>query len=715
VIERSSLLVQVPSVGQVQVLSVSAPAGFGKSTFVAQWASRQLAPVAWLSLDAGDNDASRFWSGLMRSLTELVGPDLVQRAGEVVAGSTAFLEAFGDLVDPDGQGIGVVLDDLHLITNERVLSDVERLVAALPASSTIVLSSRTDPPVARARLEAEGRLHTVTADDLRFSPDEIREATGCDDAQAKLLWEVSEGWPVAAITLQRSGVTLPARAPGVIGDYLADEVFAVLDPEVLQIVLEVAHLDAFNADLCEAATGRGDVRVALDWLREQGLFLVDLGSTMGEGWCRLHHLISAVARKRAAYSVDATGLWRRAARWSRENGLDEDALRYAIRARDRGTVAATAGDVLLDSALRGEADTCLHWLGAIDPDDLRDDPRAHGVGVYMATEWMAWNDRAPWLRSRRRHFGGEDDVVLRLVHAIEAMREGRASEAVELSQRVMDECADYAAAHAPDLMPILLGSAFSNQIRARVFQGTTGPDDPVFPSAIALIRPHAPLLAAFVHSYWGLVAIVDGDDVLAASLAEEFYQARRPRELSRPVRRDNSMVGALLASRQTGDPERLTALARGIEDLPAMFEGRGQHTDAALVQLVLASLYGRAGNRERRRHHDRRANVLLRTFEDAPFLSRLRDALQTMDAPGERTPAALAEGLTPRQRTIVAYLATDLSTKEIAEELHISRHTLRTHLRDVYRRLDVRSRHQAVMKVGAEQGGDLEHARTAGR
>ncbi len=513
------------------------------------------------------------------------------------------------------------------------------------------------------------------------------------------LLRATDGWPVALAAIHRSGADVSDPPSSDVERYVTDEILEALPEHVRSLLIHVAYLDDFTVDLCEVATGREDAGAALGWLRDRGLFVVDSEPGDIEGWCHIHPVVAEVARRRGAGSVNVRRIWRRAARWCQARGLSEAALDYAVRARERELIAEEAGGVLLDAALRGEAVRCVQWLERIDPEDLVADPQAHGIGVYLATEWMDRDDRGAWLRSRQRHFGG-DDPLWTLVTAIEAMREGRSTQAVELSEQVMHRCLEGTMGEVGELSTLLLGSAFSNLIRARVLQGSTSHDDTLFPSAVSLIRPQAPVLAAWISSYWGIVAFVDGAGELAESLAEEFFQASVAKELGRPIRRDNFMLGAILAGSRTSDHDALAAIAEGVSDLPTFFESKGQYTEATMALLVVARTFRRAGSTEQAEPFERRAAALMRTFPDAPFLERLRQVLfgQEVRVPsGVQGPSA--DVLTPRQQEIARYLATDLSAEAIAEALFISYQTLRTHLREIYRRLGVHSRHEAVGRL----------------
>ncbi len=695
------LATSAPAVGEVDVLAVVAPPGFGKSTLLAQWAARQTAPVAWVNLDPGDEDPVRLWRAIGRALGEAfgVGPDaLVGHGVDARAGSAAMLE---DLASRRGSKatFGLVLDDLHVLRSANAVDEVARLLRSLPMGATVAIATREQVPAALSEDGAGRRLRTLSEADLRFALEEVEQLVGDDDERARWLHERTDGWPVAVTALHRSGAELTMPPPPAMAQYIDDEVISLLPEWVERIVVQIVHLDAFTVDLCEAVTGQEDAGAALAWLRARGLFLVDTGDDADQGWSRFHPMIAAVARRRGAATLNLDRIWRRAAVWHRDHGFDEAALGYAVKAGDRATIGALAGGVLLDSALRGEGVRCVQWLQRIRPDDLADDFRSHGIAVYLAVEWMDRDDRASWLRSRSLHFGDADDGVGVLVAAIEAMREGREAEAIERSELVVHRCLEGTWPEVGELSQLLLGSAFSNLLRAKVLSGELKHDDPLFPSAVTLLRPHAPLLAAFVHSFWGLVALVDGEVDIAESLAEEQYQARLRRELGRPAKRSNSVLGALLASLRTTAPERLLEIARDIEDIPPLHERKGQHTEGTLAMLALAAIYRRAGFGDHAEPLERRAAGLRRTFADTAFLDRYDQWLMGSLGGSQHAPGSTLGSLTPRQREVAAHLASTLSLDEIAEKLFISRHTLRTHLREIYRRLGVGSRHEAIVRL----------------
>jgi LuxR family maltose regulon positive regulatory protein len=189
-----------------RLILVCAPAGFGKTALLADWARRGQRQVAWLSLDPGDNDPARFWryavAGLDRvrqGIAERVGPLLGPPAPPSFEGLATAL--INELAAPPGEDeVVLVLDDYHLIDAQPVHASLAFLLEHLPPGLHLVLASRADPPLPLARLRAGGQLAELRTGDLRFTADEaaalLRESAGADlpAAAVAALAARTEGW-----------------------------------------------------------------------------------------------------------------------------------------------------------------------------------------------------------------------------------------------------------------------------------------------------------------------------------------------------------------------------------------------------------------------------------------------------------------------------------------------------------------------------------------
>ena len=277
---------------------VSAPAGFGKTTLLAEWTedwSAQGRSVAWVSLDESDSDPSRFLSSLVGALQTAEGG-----IGEGVLASLRSPETpsvemlvgalVNELVDLP-QEIMVVLDDYHLIGSEPVHEAVTYLIEHLPENVHLVVSGRTDPPLPLPKLRARDQMAEIRAAELRFTPDEaaafLRDAMGLalSDADTVALGEITEGWAAA---LQLAALSMRGRedSSGFVEsfsgsnrhvlDFLADEVLARQPADVRGFLLRTSVLERMSAPLCNALHGRDDGQEMLERLERENLFVVAL-------------------------------------------------------------------------------------------------------------------------------------------------------------------------------------------------------------------------------------------------------------------------------------------------------------------------------------------------------------------------------------------------------------------------------------------------------
>ena len=322
---------------------VCAPAGYGKTVLLAEWIRHGRHPVAWLSLDAGDNDPARFWRHAVAAL-------------------------------------------------DRCSSTGHRGLA-------LALTSRSDPPLALARLRARGQLTELRPAELRFTPGEaaallaqvvvapgrVRLDAPLPDAVAAALAARTEGW---AAGLQLAGLSLRGQndVDGFVAaftgshryvlDYLAEEVLERQSGRVREFLLETSVLERLSGELCDAVTGRTGSQALLEQVERAGLFVVALDAV--RGWWRYHHLFADMLRARlqAEQPGRVAGLHRNATAWYAEHGLADDAIRHAAAAGEM-TWAARLIEQHFDELfyLRGEGATVQRWLSALPDGLVRSRPR----------------------------------------------------------------------------------------------------------------------------------------------------------------------------------------------------------------------------------------------------------------------------------------------------------------------------------------------------
>ncbi len=392
------------------VVLVCAPAGYGKTVLIADWVRHTRFPVAWLSLDGGDNDPARFWrhavSALDRALpgisvrvSPFLGPPTPPSFEALVTSLINELAAQSDA----GEQL-LILDDYHAVDSAPVHASLGLLLERRPPGLRVVLSSRADPPLALARLRARGQLTEIRAADLRFSAGEAgallaQVATGPGSQLPQVALEAladrTEGW---AAGLQLAGLSLRGQ-PDVAAfvaaftgshryvlDFLAEEVLERQDEQVRAFLLETSVLERLSGQLCDAVTGRAGSQALLEHIERAGLFLVPLDEV--RHWWRYHHLFADVLRARllAQQPAHAAQLHRNAASWFKEHGLADDAIWHATAAGEL-IWAARLIEQHLDEAylLRGEVETIRRWLAALPADLVRSRPRLLLARAVMAT------------------------------------------------------------------------------------------------------------------------------------------------------------------------------------------------------------------------------------------------------------------------------------------------------------------------------------------
>ena len=380
-----------------QLVLVCAPAGSGKTVLLADWAGRDGRLVAWLSLDAADNDPARFWRHAVAAL-DRVRPGIAERAGSLLGPPPP--PSFEGLVtalvnelaaQPGEDEVLLVVDDYHLIEAQPVHASLEFLVKHLPPGLDLVVASRADPPLPLPRLRAGGRLAELRAADLRFTAEEaaalLREATDSElpgEAVAALA-ALTEGWAaglqLAALSLR--GQADPARFVAAFGgshryvlDYLTEEVLERQGEQLRGFLLETSVLDRLSGALCDAVTGRTDSQAMLEQAERAGLFVIPLDEV--RGWWRYHHLFADLlqARLQQERPGRVPALHRNAAAWCEERGLANDAVRHALAAGEP-VWAARLMERHFDEQfyLRGEGATVQRWIATLPAELVTSRPR----------------------------------------------------------------------------------------------------------------------------------------------------------------------------------------------------------------------------------------------------------------------------------------------------------------------------------------------------
>ncbi len=398
-VQRSRLTDQLRADGGdgPRLVLVAAPAGFGKTTLLAQWLAVEKSQrrVAWLALDPGDADLRLFLTHLVAAIQTAepeAGVDALAllEAGGTMPTDAVLVSLINDLDVLAGPTV-VALDDYHVIDGAAVHEAVTFLLDNLPPQVTLAVTTRADPPFPLSRLRARGELVEVRAADLRFTTDEaelfLNEVMGLqlEPALVAALETRTEGWAAGlqlAALSARTHAGAADRSGDVAGfveafsgshrfvlDYLVEEVLDRQPDDVRAFLLDTSVLDQLTGGLCDALTGRCDGQPMLETLERENLFVVPLDDE--RRWYRYHHLFADALRARlAARHADRVGeLHAAASRWLAENGLLADAVRHAIASGDHEHTADLVELTLADLRRRRQDRTLRDWLVAL-PDHV---------------------------------------------------------------------------------------------------------------------------------------------------------------------------------------------------------------------------------------------------------------------------------------------------------------------------------------------------------
>lgn len=386
-VPRAPLLNALDSnISQYKLIHLSAPAGYGKTTLLTEWANSSPHLVAWLSLGEEENDTDRFLRYLLAAW-EKIYPQVSETSfGLLLSGVSpdirAVLSAFLNAADGIAETHIFILDDYDRIHDPGIHEALTFLLDHLPPNLHFVLAGRADPPLPLARYRARHELLELRGADLKFAPDETADFLSrtmklnlTDDEIANLQAQ-SEGWiaglQLAALNLQRrepgAGPVVISGNQRFIADYLGQDVLACLPVALSRFLLETAILDRLCAPLCNAVTGNQDGQQLLETLERENLFLVPLDEN--RQWFRYHRLFADFLRVELGrrFPDEVPQLHRRAAQWYLAQHLPEQAFPHAAQSGDVDLVVEILERYTTVRLLGGQVRVVQQWLDLLPPE-----------------------------------------------------------------------------------------------------------------------------------------------------------------------------------------------------------------------------------------------------------------------------------------------------------------------------------------------------------
>ncbi len=362
---------------------LSAPAGYGKTTLLSQWANASRFPIVWLSLNQEDNDLERFlrylftgWEQVQPGIRDSpLGLLLEGMSPDSEAVFSAFINAADDAPDP----IVFVLDDYHLIEDPSIHEALTFLLDHLPPTLHFVLAGRAEPPLPLASYRARSEMRELGPEELQFWPEEtqdfLNEMMGLDLAQAEIvrLHGQLEGWiaglQLVALSLQQrlteADRLVVSGQHRFIADYLSEDVLAPLPDDLCRFLFQTSILDRLCGPLCDAVAEQEDGQAMLETLERENLFLLPLDDR--REWFRYHGLFADFLREKLhqRHPDEVTDLHRRAARWYLDHDLPEQAFRHAVDGDDVELVNQVFDRYWPVKLLGGEIRVVKQWLDSL--------------------------------------------------------------------------------------------------------------------------------------------------------------------------------------------------------------------------------------------------------------------------------------------------------------------------------------------------------------
>ena len=708
IVDRGALVERLVAAPQAAVLAVVAPAGYGKTTLLAQWAAIKRPRLAWLSADARDNDPSVLLTHLAVALdrVERIDPTVfrsVATPGAGMAGVGRLASSISSMSAP----IAIVLDHAEALTSRVCRDLVGELAVRLPSGSQLAIGSRQQPPVPVPVLRARGSISELGIDDLAMTGSEAREllhAAGVrlDDDRVDELIASSEGWPaglyLAALAINAGSRETGPRFTGgdrFVADYIRSELLNRVSRADASFLTRTSILDRLSGPLGDAVTGRHGSGEVLDRLERRNLLVIPLDRN-GE-WYRYHHLFRDLLRtelRRREPDIVAT-LHTRAAAWYEEHDLPEAAIEHAHRSDDVDWVARLVLKVANPVWASGRLDTVLRWMDWFTANDLIDTQPAiavHGALIYALNGRAG--DAERWARAAERTTltGTLDDgntmagslAYLRTLLCRDGPDQMRRD--AQLALEGLGPLSPYRAAmlHAAGAADLLEGDLDGADVNvARALQEATAAD----------LLPFVPLVLA----ERGIVATEREDWSQAEALAAQVLA------LMDGGRYDHYWTSALayaFAARvaaRLGDLEVVRDLAgRAALLRPLLTHALPIVSVQALLELARA--YLAVGDRDG-------VSAVLRQIRD---IHQHRRDLGNLPAQAEELGSRMQRltgemlgisQLTTAELRVLQLLPTHLSMIEISEHLFVSPNTIKSHTVSIYRKFGVSSRGETIARM----------------
>jgi LuxR family maltose regulon positive regulatory protein len=708
-VRRSRLLERLSLTSAQPLVVLVAPAGYGKTTALAQWVEADHRDAMWVTVETSDNDPARMLDQIGIALRHLEGDSALVARPRPSRGLTV-----ADLVEQvrkRGRPVLLALDDLHHLQRTPVPNLLVELATRLPAGSQVAMASRTHSPLRLGRLRAERLCVEFGPADLAFDASEAAEvfaraATNVSPEDVLRLLDRTEGWPagiyLAAVALRdRVDLTAaPDRFSGddaYIADFFRDELMAGESPETVRFLLRTSVLGSLSAELSDAVLGTSDSADRLAEIEQRNLFLVPLDHR--REWYRYHRLFAETltAELRRREPGEEQRVHRRAADWYEQQGMVEQAVAHWSAGSEPTKVAGLGARYGRPFVASGRIATVRGWFEAIGPEAVESDPPAAltAAWTYALSGDPARAHRFLLAAGRAEFTGPMPDGHASLRSGVTLLRATMGSRGIERMRVDALEAVEL----EPPGSPFHPAAALTLGV-ADLLSGSADDASKHLEQAALLGREHGRASAQLALAELALLALDRHDDAKADDYARKAHEVMTAGDLQndmlsvlthlvtaqahlRAQRRDaarhelGTSVRLYLAAPATAIPWLATQTALVLGEVSLQLEDvTAAHTRLEDARLQLARLPTEGILRNR--------------------LNALSEALTQARVRGAR-PSAMA--LTPAEERVLRLLPTHLSLSEIGDELHVTRHTVKSQVVSIYRKLQASTRTEAVNRA----------------
>ncbi len=673
-----------------RVVLVSAPAGSGKSTLVNGWMDEFPVTPGWLQIDEGDDDPARFWAYVAAALATSVpaGPDVVRAS--IGDGLEAAVAAFVNVIAAHGADVVLVLDDYHLIANDDVHHSVEHLISLRPVNLTIVISTRVDPPFRLGRLRVRDQLTEIRATDLRF--DQVEAAWLLDAASTGLapelvnrLHERTEGW-AAGLVLASLSLRDGADANEfvdtfhgddyLVADYLTDEFLDSIDTEERRRLLDVSILERLSGPLINEVCGVGDGTEWLARLASANQLVISLDRT--GTWFRFHHLLRDLLRVELQRSAPerSVELHAAAGRWYVSAGELMPAVEHLLLAGRRLEAADSVAEHATPLLNIGRTYTVTRYIERLG--DLVD---TH-AGLAIVHGWVSFvtgrfaEAERGLATAARLDVDGTNTGLIQALSAMSHLAKGDVASAID--------AIDPHIAGAEAEVCMVLGGV-------RVMGGRFDEARPFLATAreLALSRPDY-FVGAVSQIFEAIAEAEVGRLVAARDLASSSIEYAEQHRISEAPQM--ALAHSIIARETSDAATAMLAARRGVQLAR-------RSPEAVLLPYALASAADVAFEQQEPDAEAllAEARSIVDRCVDPGIAGRYLARVEARHGHADRPRIAhLVEDLSERELSVLRYLPSQLSQREIANELYVSLNTVKSHCKAIYRKLGVKGRKPAV-------------------